>query len=81
MTPEQLLKLKQEIESAELECASLEGQQKQILLELKTEYDLDSIEEIDRFIANLEKQNVELEKEINELTFDIESGLKQHDSP
>jgi predicted nucleic acid-binding Zn-ribbon protein len=75
MTPEEIFNLKKEIEQAELECASLEGQQKQIFSELKTVYDLDNIDDIDRYVTDLGKQNEKLQKELDELMIEIETDL------
>ncbi len=70
MDEKQLLELKEEIETAKSKISELTGTQKQLMKDLKTEWDCTTLEQA-------EKKHEELGKEINVLSDKIDKGVKE----
>lgn len=70
MNEQKLLQLKKQIETSKTEIAELTGQKKQLLKELETVWKCTTP-------AEAETKSQELQKEIELLTKQIETGIKQ----
>lgn len=70
MTEKKLLELKKEIEEAKNVVAELKGQRTALMTQLKEEWGCTTIEAADKKVKDLEKQ-------IKDLTTNIETGLEE----
>ena len=70
MNEQDLLQLKREIDSAKSEISELKGSKKQLMKDLKEQWDCDSLEEA-------EKAHQKLGVEIEKLSTQIEEGVKE----
>ena len=70
MTEEKLLELKREIDDAKSEISELKGSKKQLMKDLKEQWDCNSLEEA-------EKAHQKLGVEIEKLSTQIEKGVKE----
>ena len=75
MSEQELIRLKQRIESAKSKVSELEGRKKRVLEELKT-IGHDSIESAEKHIAVLDRQIERLKKKIASKTSKIEEQFK-----
>ena len=75
MNVNEILKLKSDIDKAELEKANLQGQLQITQSEIKEKFNI-TFDEIDQTINEYGAQIKQLEKEIKELSENIEKSLK-----
>ena len=70
MDEEQLLELKKEIDDAKTEISELTGTQKQLMKDLKTQWNCSTLEEA-------EKEHKKLGEQITKLSGQIDKGVKE----
>lgn len=75
MTMVEFSELKKKVERNNERAKEAELEMKHILSELKSDYGIESIDDVDAYLEDLEKQKKKLDKEIAKLGAEIESVL------
>ena len=76
MTERELLKLKEDVDSAKQKVAELTGQQTVLLTQLKTDWDCKNISEAEEKLAKMDKDITIIDKKIEEGILDLEEKYK-----
>jgi hypothetical protein len=79
MTKEQLLDLKEKIDTVKTTISEYTGQLNGMMKQLKTEFDCDTVPEAETKLAGIEKNIGILEKKINKGILELESQLNEQE--
>ena len=80
MTPEELLELKEKIDTSKTNVAELEGRKKQLNEDLKKNWKCDTLEQAEKKVDDMQEDIDEKNKTINEKTTALEEQLDEQNT-
>jgi len=78
MTPEELLELKEKIDTSKTNVAELEGRKKQLNEDLKKNWKCDTLEQAEKKVDDMQEDIDEKNKTINKKTTALEEQLDEN---